>query len=361
MKKIITSALVFVFYTNSNLHAQSVAINNDGSNADASAALDIKSTSKGMLVPRMTTVQRTAIASPANGLLVFDETTSSYWFKETSGWTELVDKSNEKWQFAPNGIDVYRPNFSRVGINRNIPNYPLDVDGSSSDNGVVARFNNPTSAVGEYSSILLHTGTQNGNQGSAAISSISSVSGGQHLAFTTVASGSNTASSVFEKMRIDSAGNVGIGTKVPDEKLDVNGNIKLSGAVMKPGFGNLNFVPYAYGRVSAGGVVYGTQNFTLTHPGTGNYWINFGSAAGLNTSNSLIVITPEGTQSDNISVGYDQTFNPNIFIVSINRSTLNKVQCNQGNVACPSVIFDASVSVDPINKGFSFVVYKFQF
>jgi len=38
----------------------------------ASAALEIVSTSKGLLPPRMTTAQRTAIASPANGLVVFD-------------------------------------------------------------------------------------------------------------------------------------------------------------------------------------------------------------------------------------------------------------------------------------------------
>jgi hypothetical protein len=36
------------------------------------AALDVTSTTKGLLAPRMTTVQRVAIASPANGLIVFD-------------------------------------------------------------------------------------------------------------------------------------------------------------------------------------------------------------------------------------------------------------------------------------------------
>ena len=39
---------------------------------DASSMLDVTSTSKGMLVPRMTTAQRTAIAAPTNGLLVYD-------------------------------------------------------------------------------------------------------------------------------------------------------------------------------------------------------------------------------------------------------------------------------------------------
>lgn len=41
----------------------------------ASAALDIMSTNKGVLLPRMTTAQKIAIANPASGLLVYDTTT----------------------------------------------------------------------------------------------------------------------------------------------------------------------------------------------------------------------------------------------------------------------------------------------
>src|SRR5882762_6718113 len=39
---------------------------------NASSILEMQSTSQGVLVPRMTTAQRTAIAVPANGLLVYD-------------------------------------------------------------------------------------------------------------------------------------------------------------------------------------------------------------------------------------------------------------------------------------------------
>ena len=49
--------------------AQNVAINSDGSTAHSSAMLDIKSNSKGMLIPRMTSAQRSVIPAPANGLL----------------------------------------------------------------------------------------------------------------------------------------------------------------------------------------------------------------------------------------------------------------------------------------------------
>jgi hypothetical protein len=46
----------------------------DANAADSNALLDIKSTAKGVLFPRMTATQRLAISSPANGLTVFDTT-----------------------------------------------------------------------------------------------------------------------------------------------------------------------------------------------------------------------------------------------------------------------------------------------
>jgi hypothetical protein len=72
-------------------NAQSVSVNATGNQPDSSAMLDVQSNTKGMLIPRMTTVQRELINNPAVGLLVFDLDTESFWFKETSSWAELRD------------------------------------------------------------------------------------------------------------------------------------------------------------------------------------------------------------------------------------------------------------------------------
>ena len=57
--------------------AQSVSINATGALPDARAMLDIASTTSGLLIPRMTTAQRDAIATPPVGLQVFNLTTNS--------------------------------------------------------------------------------------------------------------------------------------------------------------------------------------------------------------------------------------------------------------------------------------------
>lgn len=53
------------------------------------AILDIKSTAKGILIPRMTTAQKNAIVSPATSLLVFDTDLNGYYFWDGAAWTGI--------------------------------------------------------------------------------------------------------------------------------------------------------------------------------------------------------------------------------------------------------------------------------
>src|SRR5664279_3594997 len=60
------------------LFSQNVSINSTGDLPDTSAMLDVSSTTKGFLMPRMTTVQRDAIILPATGLALFNTTLVAY-------------------------------------------------------------------------------------------------------------------------------------------------------------------------------------------------------------------------------------------------------------------------------------------
>ena len=60
---------------------------------DASAKLEVSSTSKGILFPRMTTVQRIAIISPATGLHVFDTDVNALWFFDGAVWINYATQA----------------------------------------------------------------------------------------------------------------------------------------------------------------------------------------------------------------------------------------------------------------------------
>ncbi len=81
MKKYIL--LFFILWSVSNSAQVGIGTNTP----DASAALHVVSTTKGMLIPRMTQAQKTAIAAPATGLLIYqtDATTGFYYYNGT-GW-----------------------------------------------------------------------------------------------------------------------------------------------------------------------------------------------------------------------------------------------------------------------------------
>jgi hypothetical protein len=89
MKQLIVVVfLVIIHFTSS---AQ-VGINNGNAAPASSAMLDVSSTNKGLLIPRMTTSQRKAIASPAVGLLVFDVEKFSLYMFDGQSWMALSAK-----------------------------------------------------------------------------------------------------------------------------------------------------------------------------------------------------------------------------------------------------------------------------
>jgi hypothetical protein len=86
MKKIFSFLLSLIVFIICN--GQGIGI---GTNTPSnSAVLDVTSTSKGLLIPRMTSAQRGAIVSPANGLMVYDITTSSFWYYNGAGWINML-------------------------------------------------------------------------------------------------------------------------------------------------------------------------------------------------------------------------------------------------------------------------------
>ena len=126
---------------------------------DNSAMLDVSSTGKGVLIPRMTTAQRAAIPSPATGLMVYDGDTNSFWYFDGTQWVEVMS-----------GTDNDQQDLSLTGHTLAITNDASTVDLSgyldNTDNQTL-NFSSPSLSISNGNSVdlsALQDGTGTDNQ-----------------------------------------------------------------------------------------------------------------------------------------------------------------------------------------------------
>src|SRR5450631_3606743 len=104
-------------------YAQSIAINNDGSKPNPNAIVDVKSTTKGVLLLRMTTAERHKIPN-TRGLMVYDTDENLFWYNDGVSWqsiytTDLFKKNGEAWLLTGNSHTKDKINF--IGTKDNVP------------------------------------------------------------------------------------------------------------------------------------------------------------------------------------------------------------------------------------------------
>jgi hypothetical protein len=82
----IAAALILLFCISNTTHAQSMGISNAAITPDPSSILEMRTTDKGILIPRMTTAERDLISLPATGLMLYNTITNQYNFYNGSAW-----------------------------------------------------------------------------------------------------------------------------------------------------------------------------------------------------------------------------------------------------------------------------------
>ena len=248
----VAAMLSFFVLGRDDAHAQSLAVNTTGATANASSILDVSSSSKGVLIPRVAltgTGDITTIASPATSLLIYNTATVSnvtpgYYYWNGTAWTKVV--SGTAWSLTGNSGTSASTNF--IGTTDNVP--------------LVFKINNQRAALidlspnlflGYQSGIANTTGTENTGIGYQALNS--NTNGGGNTAMGTYALGLNT----------DGTGNTAAGAWA-----------------------------MTYNTIGTFNSAFG--DFAMTHNGTGSNNSAFGAWA--------LDGTPFMTGSDNIAMGY---------------------------------------------------------
>ncbi|NPA43108.1 MAG: tail fiber domain-containing protein [Chlorobi bacterium] len=189
-----------------------VAINNTGDDPHASAMLDVTSTDKGILIPRMTAAQRDAISNPANGLLVYvTDDNQFYYYDYDAGRWQPFGKNDGDWKV--DGNNMYSLPSGNVGIGTTDPNEKLTV------NGIVEIQGNRLKLTGYDGAnyFWINDGTEEG----AYLGFKKEENNGAYR--YSIIGGNDLYQIIFP------VGVMGIGTSSPTQKLDVNGNVKMRG------------------------------------------------------------------------------------------------------------------------------------
>ncbi len=241
---------------------QGVSINTAGTAADPSAMLDVSSTSKGLLIPRVSLASVndvSTIPNPAVSLLVYNTNTAmsggavGFWYFNGTIWVQAIGPQGVPGITGPQGIQ------GPTGANGAIGE--TGATGATGPQGLpgVTGPMGPTGADGSENAWALI-----GNSGTIAETNFIGTTDAVDFVIKT----NNT-----EKARIDISGNVGIGTSVPAYALDINGTGNFSTSVqsnlIKPLAGNGNSITMRANDATSG--VGGNVLITSGLGGSGNF------------------------------------------------------------------------------------------
>ncbi len=210
--------------------AQSVGIGTTTFTPAPTAQLEIQSTTKGVLIPRMTTTQMTDIIAPAQGLLVYNTERGQLFYYEAGAWKAVAQLTDINNVWTSNGSNIYKNNTGFVGVGTTTPSTLLHVRRGTGAGGV-SPFGTAAATIENSGDVALSLLSPDANNSSIHFGLNSNNFAGAitfNSSFVPKGFDFRTKAGVVN-MVIDSFGRVGIGDLSPGSKLEVksttNGNL----------------------------------------------------------------------------------------------------------------------------------------
>jgi len=230
-----------------------------------SSMLDITSTTKGLLMPRMTTGQRTAIPSPATGLQVYDTTTNSFWYFNGTIWVNSGASVAQDLRF--------------IGSNNHITQ-----DAGIGNNGTSVGSGSNVIGIGAGTLIANTTGSINLGIGTSTLAA--NTSGGGNTGIGTQALTANTTGGFNTALGYLALQNNTTGSNNIAAGVQAGNNITTGGNNIAIGNGTAVVFPTGNNQLNIANTIYGTG---LTGGGAGFIGIGTGSPnAQLQLGNTVV-------------------------------------------------------------------------
>ncbi|MFM1914176.1 MAG: hypothetical protein RIR51_2029 [Bacteroidota bacterium] len=385
--------IALALFLSTNLFSQvKISTENSNGQVNGSAALEVESSDKGLLLPRLTTTQRNAIQSPSVGLVVYDITTNQFMYYNGSSWVSSssggggtgvpytgatanvdlgtnsikADSLTSTKDIIVNGLRIGRGSgnginqaFGQLALNENTNGY------ANMANGFQALTSNTTgnnnTAIGSttlssnisgnnntangYDALYNSTGSNNTALGSSAGTNLTSgnrnIAIGSNTNFPSATSSYqlNIGNEIYGK-NVDSPTSpvlIGIGKNDPTTTLDINGSLKVidsinvNGIYIGRGKGN-DSTNQAFGQLALNSNTTGYANLA-----SGFQALSSNISGNNNTANGYEALN-NSTGSNNTALGSSAgtnltSGNNNIAIGSNTNfsSATNNYQLNIGN------------------------------
>ncbi len=280
---------------------------------DASSVLEVTSTSSGILIPRMTEVQRTGITTPATGLLVYQtDNTVGFWYYNGSTWVTL--DNTPSWDLAGNSGTNASTNFigtqddvDLIFKRNNVQSGFIGTEGTSFGVSALNTLNtgNDNAAFGDGSLAANTSGFGNTALGSEAL--VNNSSGGRNTAIGRRAMRWNTTTFDntaigYESMRGLAASTGSSNTAVGQQSLY---NISSGSANVAIGVRSLDNNNTGSSNTAIGGLdCLGTNSSGNFNVAIGTNAMRDNSTGGTNTAVGSSSLLTCSTGVDNTALGY---------------------------------------------------------
>ena len=282
---------------------------------DASSALEIESSTGGILIPRLTETQRDAISAPATGLMIYQTNgTSGFYFYDGNIWTKVDGVAGPQGTDGADGTDGVDGTDGTDGADG------VDILGNTTEtlyygvNGWIATDN------------LTNDGTTVNTNSDMSINGVTVGKGGGNIISNT-ASGSDALNSNTTGVQNTASGNQALNANTTGNNNTASGNYALYSNTL--GYANTasgnealssnttgsqntasgNLALYSnttgYNNTASGNAALASNTTGYENTASGNYALNSNTTGFQNTAFGFQALSANTTESNNIGIGYD--------------------------------------------------------